>query len=50
MQDMFGNAANFGEMSDEPLYVSKVMQKAMVEVNEEGSEAAAATGNEVIKN
>lgn len=44
MSDMFENQANFSGISKEPLKVGKVLQKAFIEVNEEGSEAAAVTG------
>ncbi|XP_057318332.1 uncharacterized protein LOC130663229 [Microplitis mediator] len=44
MTDMFQNAADFTGIADSPpLKVSKVIQKAFIEVNEEGSEAAAVT-------
>jgi len=43
MKQAFAQNADFSAMADEPLFVSEVKQKSYVEVNEEGTEAAAVT-------
>jgi len=43
MRSAFSSAADFSAMADEPLFVSEVKQKSYVDVNEEGTEAAAVT-------
>ena len=43
IRSAFGIDADFSGVADEPLHISELEQKTSVEVNEEGTEAAAAT-------
>jgi len=45
---MFSADADFSKLCDTEVFVSKVIQKAKIEVDEEGSKAAAATGMELL--
>jgi serine protease inhibitor len=47
MEEAFGNSANFTAMTETPVKIDEVKHKTFVEVNEEGTEAAAATSVEM---
>lgn len=44
LDDIFTDSADFSDIVDTPLKIAKVIQKAVIEVNEEGTKASAATG------
>ncbi|XP_011175225.1 serine protease inhibitor 3/4 isoform X6 [Solenopsis invicta] len=48
LTEPFSNSANFKGISETPVKIDKVVQKAFIEVNEEGSEAAAVTVSGIV--
>ncbi|XP_062899531.1 alpha-1-antiproteinase-like [Mobula hypostoma] len=48
IEDAFTNYANFSGISEQPVKLSKVMHKAVLEVDEEGTKATAVTGMQAI--
>ena len=43
MQRAFSNEAQFGKISDNPLYIDEVIHKTFISIDESGAEAAAVT-------
>jgi serpin B len=48
MKSAFGTKADFSGIAEEPLYISELKQKSYVDVNEEGTEAAAMTSEMMV--